>query len=371
MPVATAAVVRRPGAFEIEQVDIDAPREREVLVRIVGCGVCHTDLSALDQSFGFKLPAILGHEGSGIVEQVGSGVTLVRPGDAVVLSYAYCGDCEYCQDDRMAYCTRSARLNFSGLRADGSALVRDGHGLPLSARFIGQSAFSTHALVLESNAIRVPVDVPLELMGPLGCGMQTGAGAVLNVLRPRRGDSIAIFGAGSVGLAAVMASRIAGCGTIIALDRNVGRLSLAAELGATHTIDVRNEDDVGAKIRGITQGRGVHYSVECTGVPSVLRQAVDALRACGACASLGVAGSQAEASLHMNGLLLGKTLRGVTEGDSVPHRFIPQLIDWWRAGKFPFDRLVSFFSLEQLDEAVAACANGLAVKAVVRPPHLV
>ncbi|HEY0686714.1 MAG TPA: alcohol dehydrogenase catalytic domain-containing protein [Steroidobacter sp.] len=252
MPVATAAVVRRPGAFEIEQVEIDAPREREVLVRIVGCGLCHTDLSALDQSFGFKLPAILGHEGAGIVEQVGSGVAQLRPGDAVVLSYAYCGDCEYCHDDRMAYCSRSARLNFSGQRADGSALVRDGQGQPLSSRFIGQSAFSTHALVMESNAIRVPTDVPLELMGPLGCGMQTGAGAVVNVLRPRRGESIAIFGAGSVGLAAVMAARIASCSTIIAVEKNPARLSLAAELGATHAVDARVDDVVG-KIRSITQ----------------------------------------------------------------------------------------------------------------------
>jgi aryl-alcohol dehydrogenase len=367
MRIATAAVVRRPGVFEIEQVEIDAPRDQEVLVRIVGCGVCHTDLSARDQDVTFKLPAILGHEGSGIVEQVGSGVTQLRRGDAVVLSYGYCGDCEYCQDDRMAYCTRSARLNFSGVRADGSPLVRDREGVPLSARFIGQSAFSTHALVLESNAIRVPTDVPLELMGPLGCGMQTGAGAVINVLQPRHGDSIAVFGAGSVGLAAIMAARIAGCTTIIAVEKNDARLAIAAEVGATHTIDAR-VDDVVARVRSITRGRGVQYSVECTGLPMVLRQAVDALRACGVCASLGVAGQQAEASFHMNGFLSGRTLRGVTEGDSVAQRFIPQLLDWWRQGKFPFDRLVSYFSLGQLNEAAAACAGGLAIKAIVQPP---
>nr|WP_298719470.1 NAD(P)-dependent alcohol dehydrogenase [uncultured Steroidobacter sp.] len=370
MRVATAAVVRRPGAFEIEQIEIDAPREHEVLVRIVGCGLCHTDLSARDQELPFKLPAILGHEGAGIVEQTGPGVTRLRPGDAVVLSYAYCGDCEYCQEDRMAYCTRNARLNFGGVRADGSALARDKEGQPLSARFIGQSAFSTHALVLESNAVRVPTDVPLELMGPLGCSMQTGAGAVINVLKPRRGDTIAIFGAGSVGLSAIMAARIAGCTTIIAIDRNAGRLGIAAELGATVTINAQ-VDDALATIRSLTKGRGVHYSVECTGSPVVLRQAVDSLRACGACVSLGVAGHRAEVQLHMNGLLYGKTLRGVTEGDSVPYRFIPQLIEWWRAGQFPFDRLVSYFNLAQLDEAAAACASGLAIKAIVQPPHTV
>jgi aryl-alcohol dehydrogenase len=368
MRAATAAVVRRPGAFEIEQVEIDAPRQHEVLVRIVGCGLCHTDLSARDQHVPFKLPAILGHEGSGIVEQVGAGVTRLRPGDAVVLSYAYCGDCEYCRDDRMAYCTRNARLNFGGVRIDGSALARDRQGQSLSARFIGQSAFSTHALVLESNAVRVPTDVPLELMGPLGCSMQTGAGAVIKVLKPSRGESIAIFGAGSVGLSAIMAARIAGCETIIAIDKNAGRLGIAAELGATLTINTQVEDALAA-IRVATKGRGVHYSVECTGVPSVLRQAVDSLRACGACASLGVAGHHAEVQLHMNGLLFGKTVRGVTEGDSVPQRFIPQLIDWWRDGRFPFDRLVSYFSLAQLNEAAAACASGLAIKPIVQPPH--
>lgn len=370
MRAATAAVVRRPGVFEIESVEIDTPRDREVLVRIVGCGLCHTDLSARDQVVPFKLPAILGHEGSGIVEQAGAGVTRLRPGDAVVLSYAFCGDCEYCQDERMAYCTRTARLNFGGLRADGSPIAKDREGQPLSARFIGQSAFSTHALVQESNAIRVPTDISLELMGPLGCSMQTGAGAVVNVLKPGRGDSIAIFGAGSVGLSAVMAARIAGCSTIIAVDRNAGRLGIAAELGATHTINAQVDDAV-TTIRGVTKGRGVHYSVECTGVPAVLRQAVDALRACGACASLGVASHQAEAQLHMNGFLLGKTLRGVTEGDSVAQRFIPQLIDWWRDGTFPFDRLVSYFSLAQLNDAAAACASGLAIKAIVQPPHTV
>ncbi|WP_129642633.1 NAD(P)-dependent alcohol dehydrogenase [Peristeroidobacter agariperforans] len=368
MRAATAAVVRRPGAFDLEPIEIDAPRQHEVLVRIVGCGLCHTDLSARDQDLPFKLPAILGHEGSGIVEQVGAGVTRLRPGDAVVLSYAYCGDCEYCQDDRMAYCTRNARLNFGGVRVDGSALARDRQGQPLSARFIGQSAFATHALVLESNAIRVPTDVPLELMGPLGCSMQTGAGAVINALKPGRGESIAIFGAGSVGLSAIMAARIAGCATIIAIDKNAGRLGIAAELGATLTINTQVEDALVA-IRAATKGRGVHYSVECTGAPAVLRQAVDSLRACGVCASLGVAGHQAEVQLHMNRFLFGKTLRGVTEGDSVPQRFIPQLIDWWRDGTFPFDRLVSYFSLAQLNEAAAACASGLAIKAIVQPPH--
>ena len=368
MRTVTAAVVRRPGIFEFEQVSIDAPREQEVLVRIVGCGVCHTDLSARDQHLPVKLPAVLGHEGSGIVEDVGSGVSHVRPGDAVVLSYAYCGSCDYCEQERMAYCSRSAKLNFGGQRPDGSPLVTDACGAPVSARFIGQSAFATHALVQASTVVPIATNVPLELMGPLGCGMQTGAGAVLNVLRPGAGDSIAIFGVGSVGLAAVMAARIASCKTIIAVDLKQERLAAAADIGATHVIDASRED-VPGRMRSLTQGRGVHYSVECTGSPEVLRQAVDVLRACGLCASVGLASGPGEVRIEMNSLLAGKGLRGVTEGDSVAHRFIPQMIQWWQEGRFPFDRLVRYFPLAQLNEAAAACAAGTAIKAIVQPSH--
>lgn len=364
---ATAAIVRAPGArFAVEEVELDAPREHEVVVRILGCGICHTDLHARDQHIPFRMPAILGHEGAGIVEEVGARVTRLRRGDSVVLSYAFCRDCELCASERMAYCTRSPRLNFGGARTDGSAWVHDMREQPLAGGFIGQSAFATRAVVHESSAVRVGGDLPIELMGPLGCGMQTGAGAVVNVLQAQPGTSIAIFGVGSVGLAAVMAARIAGCSTIIAVDLNESRLQLARELGATHACNASN-DDVATAIAEITRQRGTHYSVECTGVPRVLRQALDALRPCGTCVSLGVAAGTGEATISMNALLRGRTLRGATEGDSVTHRFIPQLIEWWRAGRFPFERLVQYFDLADINAAVDACASGAVVKPIVRP----
>ncbi|MBB6095407.1 aryl-alcohol dehydrogenase [Povalibacter uvarum] len=363
---ATAAVLRAPGGrFSIEPVILDALRENEVLVRIVASGICHTDLSAREQLLPLRLPAVLGHEGSGVVEAVGAKVTSVRPGDHVVTSFDFCGDCDSCRDCHVAYCQHAPRLNFSGVRRDGTGVVHDEQRSVLSARFLGQSSFASHANVSESSVVRIDRDVPLELMGPLGCGMQTGAGTVLNVLKPRPGSSIAILGAGSVGFAALMAARIAGCETIIAVDINDARLTLARELGATDTFNALSGDPV-EFVRIATKGRGVHSSVECTGLPAVLRQAVDVLAPRGTCALVGVAHPRADAAINMASMLRGRTLVGVTEGDVVPRTFIPQMIEWWREGRFPFDRLVRYFEFARIDEAVAACASGEVVKPVVR-----
>ncbi|HJS62453.1 MAG TPA: NAD(P)-dependent alcohol dehydrogenase, partial [Pseudolabrys sp.] len=298
-----AAVVReKGGAFKIECVALDKPRDNEVLVRIAGVGVCHTDLVVRDQYFPTPLPAILGHEGAGVVEMIGSGVTKVAVGDHVVLSYASCGACTNCQSGKYTYCLDLYGRNFSGGRPDGSSPCCDAHGNRLSAYFFSQSSFGELALATERNVVTIPKDVPLDIMGPLGCGIQTGAGAVINALKPSAGTSIAIFGAGSVGLAAVMAARIVGCAQIIAVDINDGRLALAKELGATDTINGGKEDAVEA-IRQITGGEGAQYSLECTGLPKVARQAVDCLRLTGVCGIIGAAPLGTEVAFDMNGLL--------------------------------------------------------------------
>jgi len=367
MRLVTAAVVRQTGGeFHLEDLQLEDPRQTEVVVRILGSGICHTDVSARDQVLPFRLPAVLGHEGAGVVEAVGSAVTRVRRGDHVVLSFAHCGACTNCSSEHPAYCTKTNRLNFGGARADGSAVQRDAAGAVVSSRFIGQSAFASCVLVDERTVIVVPSDLPVELMGPLGCSMQTGAGAVLNVLRAEPGSSIAIFGSGAVGLAAVMASRIAECATIIAIDLNDDRLRSARELGATHTFNATQTDCVDA-VRAVMSGRGVRYAVECTGRASVLGQALEVLDICGTCALVGAADPSALAPINMNAMLRGRSLLGVTEGDTVPQQFIPRLIDWWREGRFPFDRLVTYFALSQINEAVRACASGTVIKAIVRP----
>jgi aryl-alcohol dehydrogenase len=361
-----AAVVREPhGRFLLETLDLGEPRANEVLVRLAGTGVCHTDLLARDQVFPFRLPAVLGHEGAGIVEKVGAGVSRFRPGDRVVLSFAYCGACPSCAAGRPVYCAEAPQLNLSGLRAGGEAMFRDAGGQPVFGNFFGQSSFCTHSLCGESNLTRIDADVPLELLGPLGCGIQTGAGTVLNVLRPRSGASIAIFGVGPVGLAAVMAARAAGCATIIAVDLLQERLDMALEVGATHAVPAGREG-LGRQVLAVARG-GLDFSIDCTGRPEVLRKAVDLLAPGGSCALVGVADRKAEVSLGMGGLLNGRSVRGVMEGDSVPGQFIPQLVELWREGRLPFDRFVQFFDLEDINAAVAACEAGRVMKAILRP----
>ena len=366
MPRINAAVVRsKSGPFYVEPIDLDDPRDEEVLVKIHGTGVCHTDIVVRDQYFPTPLPAVLGHEGAGVVVKVGSKVTKVAPGDHVVLTYASCGVCANCQKGLYGYCPELYGRNFSGGRPDGSSPCCARDGTRLSGYFFAQSSFADHALASQRNVVKIRKDVPIEMMGPLGCGIQTGAGAVMNALKPGAGTSIAIFGAGSVGLSAVMAARVVGCTTIAVVDINESRLALAKELGATHVINGASQDAV-KEIQAIT-GEGVQYSLECTGLPKVVRQAVDCLRLTGVCGVIGVAPLGTEFSLDMNAILFGRTVRGIIEGDSVPDVFIPQLVDLWAQGRFPFDRLIQFFPLDKIDDAVHASERGEVLKAIVRP----
>ena len=370
MTTINAAVVReKGGAFVIERIDLDDPRDNEVLVRISGVGMCHTDLVVRDQYFPTPLPAVLGHEGSGIVEKIGAAVTKVAVGDHVVLSFGSCGVCANCQSGRYGYCPDLYGRNFSGARPDGSTTCCDAHGAPVSGYFFSQSSFGDLALATERNVVKIPSDVPIEIMGPLGCGIQTGAGAVINALKPGAGTSIAIFGAGSVGLAAVMAAKVVGCAQIIVIDLIEQRLALAKELGATHTIN-GGSDNVVATIQTLTGGEGVQYSLEATGLPKVVRQAVDCLRLTGICGIIGVAPLGTEVSLDMNGLLFGRTVRGIIEGDSIPDVFIPQLVELWRQDRFPFDRLIRKYPLSQIEAAARASESGEVLKAVLIPDSL-
>lgn len=360
----TAAVVRiKSGPFELEAVSLQAPREDEVLVRMHGAGVCHTDLVCRDQFFPVPLPCVFGHEGSGVVVKVGNAVNKVRPGDHVVLSFGSCRRCPNCLEGKPAYCLELYQHNFLGTRADGSSALSK-KGAMIHGNFFGQSSFATYAIAQERNTVKVDSGLPLWLLGPLGCGVQTGAGAVMNALRPRGGSSIAVFGAGTVGLSAVMAAHLCGCAPIIAVDPLPARRELARELGATHVIDPRAEDPV-AGIRAVT-GSGALFSVECTGLPTVVRQAVDCLTLTGVCGVMGVSPLGTEVLLDLNGILFGRSVRGIIEGDSVPDEFIPRLCRLFRDGRFPFDKLVTSFAFDQIQKAVEASEKGTVVKAVLR-----
>jgi aryl-alcohol dehydrogenase len=360
-----AAVVREAkGPFVMDEIELEEPRVNEVLVRIASSGLCHTDLVARMGFLPMPLPGVLGHEGAGIVEKVGSQVTKVKPGDPVATSFISCGTCGACKKGMPAWCSEFKRLNFGGRRADGSTTMKKGRQT-IYGSFFGQSTFATHALVSERNVVKVPADVPLEILSPLGCGIQTGAGGVINTLKAKPGSSIAIFGIGSVGLSAIMAAVVSGCTKIIGIDILDERLKLAKEFGATDIINSGKANAV-EQIQKLTGG-GIEYTLECTGNPKVFRQAVDSLMMGGTCGLIGVAPMGVEVSLDMQTVLDARTIRGIIEGDCNPDIFIPQLIELYKQGRFPFDRLLKFYSLEKINEAAEDSEKGKTLKAVLKP----
>jgi len=350
-----AAVLRKKGGpLKIESIEMEGPRDDEVLVRLVASGICHTDIGFVDGWSKADGPVVLGHEGAGVVEQIGKSVKGVQCGDPVVLSYQSCGHCRPCRKGHPTHCERFYEANFGFARLDGSnALQSSG----VRGHFFGQSSFVTYTLATERNLVKVPKDLPLELLSPLGCGLQTGAGTVMNSLAVPAGASIAIFGVGAVGLAAVMAAQIVGARPIIGVDRIPMRLKLARELGATHTIDSRH-NDVASHITDIT-GRGVDYVVETTGDVKMYRLSMDRLNPQGTVAFLtGISGPAA--------LPEGRKTLSVIQGDAVPQRFIPKLIALYRAGQFPFDRFVKFYDFSDINRAIAHARSGGTIKPVLR-----
>jgi aryl-alcohol dehydrogenase len=364
----TAAVVREKfGAFTTEKVELTDPRPDEALIRIVASGMCQTDLHGRDGYYNTPYPAVYGHEGAGVVEAVGTSVTKFAPGDHVVMSFPWCGSCPNCRRDLPFHCMNARELKMRGTRADGSTLMSK-DGAPVYSAFFQQSSFATHAIANERYMVKVRRDAPLELLGPFACSGQTGAGAVLNSMRPRPGDSFAVFGVGAVGLSALMAAKIAGCEPIIAVDVHEARLALAQALGATHVINHTGRTDVVAKIRRIT-GEGVRFSVETSAQPMVFREAVEALIAAGTCVLLGSARSGTEVAFEMPFLQYGRVVRGVIQGESRPQEFIPRLVDFLMQGKMPVERMMTFYPLAEINRAAQDSSNGTTIKPVLRMPN--
>lgn len=360
-----AAIARQAHKpLSIEEVTIGEPRAGEILVRMEAAGICHTDIVCRDQHLPVPLPAVLGHEGAGIVHSVGPGVQKFAPGDRVLLSFDSCATCDQCMIARAGYCRQFVPYNFGARRPDGSTpLACD--GADIGGRFFGQSCFATHCIANERNAVRAPDDLPLHLLAPLGCGLQTGAGTVLNALRPEGGSSLVVFGCGAVGLAAIMAAAVVGCRPLIAVDLKRDRLELARAMGASDTVDASAGDPVAA-VRAITGGRGVDYSVEATGVTKVMRQAADVLGPRGTCGVIGAAAIGSEVSLDAVHLLMsGMSIRGVIEGESIPDVFIPRLIALHRQGRFPMERMMRNYPFERINEAMDAAERGEVIKPVL------
>lgn len=350
------------GLFALDDVIVQEPRNDELLVRIVGAGVCHTDV-VCKGAFPMPLPIVLGHEGAGVVEAVGPDVHGIAVGDHVVLTFASCGGCPNCAKSAPAYCYDFMARNFSGMRPDGSSPMYEGDKV-VNARFFGQSSFATHVIATARNTVVVPKEAPLALLGPLGCGIQTGAGAILNSLAVSAGDKVAIFGGGAVGLSAVMGAQIAGAASIILVEPVAERRALALELGATHVIDPIGLADVTGAVREASGG--ITHSLDTTGIPAVIATAGDVLLPKGMLGLLGFAPPEATLPLNIMSLLMrGITVKAIVEGDSDPAEFIPRLVGYHLEGKLPIEKLIKTYGFDRINEAFADTSVGKVIKPVL------
>lgn len=359
-----AAVVHGEGApFVMEEIELAEPRAGELKIKIVACGVCHTDDKARNGYF-TPFPAVLGHEGAGIVEAVGEGVTGFKEGDHVVLSYPYCCECDNCKKGKPYYCYRSTELSFFGKFKDGYTPLSQ-NGTPIHS-FFGQSSFATYAIVPVNNAVKVDKEIDLKRMAPLGCGIQTGAGAIVNALQPTAEDTVVIFGTGTVGLSAIMGAAVVGCKKIIAVDIIDERLQIAKEYGATDIINSKTTEDVPGAVRALTDTKGADFALDTTGVESCTQNALKSLHTGGKGAC--VAASRRLTLDPAPSYLIGRSWSYLIEGEAVPQDFIPRMIQWYKEGRFPIDRMITYYPFEKINEAFEDTKKGIATKAVLLMP---
>jgi aryl-alcohol dehydrogenase len=359
----TAAVVdEQGGPFVLTEVDLDEPRDDEVLVRIVAAGLCHTDLSLRDSLPAEMFPRVFGHEGAGVVEQVGAAVTGLEVGDHVLMSFRSCRACPACAEGAVGYCESSLVLNYMGFRMDGST-THERDGKPVYGSFFGQSSLARHALAYADNCVVVDRSLDLTRLAPYGCGFQTGAGTVLNLLQPGAEDSLVVFGCGAVGLAAVIAAQATGC-TVVAVDLTDARLEVAARFGAT-TVNptALGEQPVVDRVRELTGG-GATYAIDTTAISEVVTQAQQSLRVRGTLVALGL-GAEEYAIDAIDLLQNGKIIRSSIEGESDPLAMLPRLIEMNRTGEFDVDDLVVTYPFEEIDTAIADVLAGRVVKPVL------
>ncbi|HZK04440.1 MAG TPA: NAD(P)-dependent alcohol dehydrogenase [Actinomycetaceae bacterium] len=370
MKIDALVVEEIDAPFRQEQLELEAPGPGEVLVRVVATGICHTDLNTQSGDMPLPLPGVLGHEGSGVVEEIGEGVANVEVGDHVIMGWPFCGECRNCVRGEHRYCARLGEALVGGHRLKGpkagESAYRRADGSAISGHFFGQSSFASYSLAMASALVRVDDDVDLELLGPLACGITTGAGAIFNTAKPEPGESVVIFGAGAVGLAAVMAAVNTPATRIIAIDLHDSRLELAKEFGATHTINSRGIDAVAEVIR--ICGGPADYVLDCTGAIPVIEQAVEAVGMLGTYILVGGAPAEARFSLDHLRTLWGRKIVGTLGGSSTSEQLIPALIELYRQGRFPFDRLVKYYEFGEIDAAIADSTSGETIKAVLRLP---
>ena len=366
-----AAITKKiKGPFVTTKLLLEGPNANEILIRIIAASICQTDLHTKNEGL-CNFPIVLGHEASGIVEKIGNKITEFKVGDHVILSYDYCGKCNQCNLNKPTYCEQHGPLNFSGHRPDGRKTHKtlNSNSPDVYGSFFQQSSFATYAIAHESNTIKVDKSLPLDLLAPLGCGIQTGAGTIFNTLNLKSKDTIAIFGCGGVGLSAIMAANIIGTKNITAIDTNNNRLLAAKEFGATHTIlPNKTEDSKTLKnlILSANKENKYNYSLDTTGIPQVLAQATNCCGPLGVTAMIAPNNPGTKVCIEMLDLLPGKSIRGVVQGDSISKVFIPKLIKLWQEGKFPFHKLLTTFNgLDKLESAAQSMTKGEIIKPLI------
>jgi aryl-alcohol dehydrogenase len=362
----SAAVLNGPGqAFDIETIEVAEPKAGEIRVRVHAVGICHTDLVAATGLFGTPFPMVLGHEGAGVVEAVGSGVSKVAVGDKVLLTFNSCGHCPRCGSDEPAYCFEFVPRNMICARSDGTSRLSRENGDVIADNFFGQSSFAGYSVANERNVMKLDPDDDLVSLAPLGCGVQTGAGAVLRSLGGQKGESLVVLGGGAVGLSAVLGGKLAGCNPIIVIEPQAGRRTLAMELGATHAIDPAAGETAEA-VRAIVP-TGVDLAVDTTGNVAALQSALNMMANKGRLGLIGVP-SAVDAAVSvplMQWITIGGTVRGIIEGDSNVDGFLSELVAHKKAGRLPIEKFVKAYPLDQINQAIDDAHHGKCVKAVL------
>ena len=359
-----AVVSRGKGQFKVENLTLSAPGKGEVLVKLTACGICHTDEAMLNRETRPQVGFVMGHEGAGVVEAVGAECKEFAVGDHVILAFPSCGCCTPCQDGHPYACAQTPKLFFDGSSTEGKQKISDGTSDEIGV-FFGQGSLSTYSVVSERNAVKVPKEADLREICGLACGLQTGSGTVLNRMEPKQGSSIAVFGCGAVGLSGVMAAKIAGCKTIIAVDLLQSRLDTALDCGATHVINGKDSELL-TKIMQITNGAGVNFVLEASGATVLYETILDSLSILGLCVVVGMTNGKI-VPINTEGKLMHKcaTLAGLLEGGSNPKEFIPKMVKYYMDGKFPLDKLVEFYPFDRIEEAFEDGRSGKTIKPVV------
>lgn len=362
MKIKAAVSYEHQAPLVIDELDLAEPRENEVLVKVVGCGICATDISCIRDGLGGlnSPPIVLGHEGSGIVEKVGPGVTEFVPGDHVIISYPYCGECDFCRKGKVWFCNDGLKLINGGAMADGfSPLSKDGKPIH---NYFGASCFADHLVSNTKNLVKVDPEIDLRYVGPMACGCMTGTGAVLNSIQPEPGSSIVVFGLGAIGMGAVMAANISRCTTIIAVDIVDSRLEAALKCGATHVINSSNVDIV-EEIMRITDGQGADYAVEGSGATPCVKAAYAATKTEATIAMVGVSHKVVFDNFFFD--IYSKRTVSINMGNAHPKLFIPQILDWYKRGLFPMENIVTFYPLEKINDAIEDSKSGATIKPVI------